>query len=387
MTKHLLKLIWNKKRHHGLVIAEILVSFLVLFGLFSLVLYNGQNYRQPLGFRYQNTWALNLNSGSDTTALIEKVNQIVGKIRTYPEVKAASLTESNTPFSMNTSNRTMEYKGVEIISDVFFTDFDYPKVLDINIRQGRWFQKSDLTSTYRPVVLNQEAAQRLFGAENPLGKVLGSGENPNRVVGVIGNFKSRGEYTPLEPAAFELANPQEHRFSACLIQVKPGVTAEFEARMMKDLGAMAKGWNLELSYLANQRKSKNQIATVPALIFAVICGFLLLNVALGLFGVLNLNINKRRDEIGLRRALGASATGITRQFVAEMWLLTAIGVAIGLIFAVQFPILHIFDLPTGVYTAALFLALASIYALVTVCALYPSSQAAKIQPAAALHEE
>jgi putative ABC transport system permease protein len=56
----------------------------------------------------------------------------------------------------------------------------------------------------------------------------------------------------------------------------------------------------------------------------VVSSFLLINVALGLFGILNVSIAKRRSEIGLRRALGATGRGISRQFVGEMWVLTTV---------------------------------------------------------------
>ena len=57
------------------------------------------------------------------------------------------------------------------------------------------------------------------------------------------------------------------------------------------------------------------------------------------------------------------------------------------IVAVQFPLLNVFDLPASIYITALLFAIAFIYILVTLCALYPGKQAASIFPAVALHEE
>ena len=53
----------------------------------------------------------------------------------------------------------------------------------------------------------------------------------------------------------------------------------------------------------------------------------------------------------------------------------------------QFPLLNVFDLPASVYIIAMLLAIAFIYVLVIICALYPGKQAAAIYPAVALHEE
>jgi putative ABC transport system permease protein len=172
-----------------------------------------------------------------------------------------------------------------------------------------------------------------------------------------------------------------------LIKVKPGTDANFEAKLMRQVGAMQSEWTMEISYLSNLRKSMNEQTAIPSLIFSIVCGFFLLNVALGLFGVLTLNIAKRKDEIGLRRALGASGQAITLHFVGEMWVMSTLGVIVGVILAIQFPILNVFDLDSSVYIIGILLAVLTIYLLVTLCALYPSMQAARIQPATALHEE
>jgi putative ABC transport system permease protein len=118
-----------------------------------------------------------------------------------------------------------------------------------------------------------------------------------------------------------------------------------------------------------------------------VAGFLIANVALGLFGVLWYNINKRRGEIGLRRAVGATGTAISMQLVAEALVLSSLSLILGSFFAIQFPLLNVFDLPSGVYLSAIALSVIFLYLLVIICALYPGKQAAGIYPAVALHEE
>jgi len=123
------------------------------------------------------------------------------------------------------------------------------------------------------------------------------------------------------------------------------------------------------------------------LIFLIVSGFLLTNVALGLFGVLNLNIAKRKGEIGLRRAMGATEAKVTGQFLGEIWVLATFSLVIGLVFAIQFPLMNVFDLDKEIYIIAILAAVAIIYIIVTLCAWFPSKQAATIHPAVALHEE
>jgi putative ABC transport system permease protein len=123
------------------------------------------------------------------------------------------------------------------------------------------------------------------------------------------------------------------------------------------------------------------------IIMSIVGCFLVINVALGLFGVLWYNINKRRGEIGLRRAVGATGNSVSSQLIAESLILATLSLIIGVFFAVQFPLLNVFDLQAGIYITAMLLAILFIYLLVFLCSLYPGRQAAAIYPAVALHEE
>jgi putative ABC transport system permease protein len=145
--------------------------------------------------------------------------------------------------------------------------------------------------------------------------------------------------------------------------------------------------NFEIRHLPDMKTAKNNITLVPMIVLLVIAGFLIFNVALGLFGVLWYNINQRRSEIGLRRAIGASGGAVSRQLVAEATVLATISMVVGAFFAVQFPLLGVFGVPAATYIFAIVLAVAFVYLLVILCALYPGSQAAAIYPAVALYEE
>jgi putative ABC transport system permease protein len=207
-------------------------------------------------------------------------------------------------------------------------------------------------------------------------------------VGVIDNFKSDGEYRANKPALFELAHGKTGTWMRKLIiKVKPGTDALVEARLVREFGAITKDWNADVSYMENQRKNTQNITLIPIAIFLIVVTFLLINVALGLFGVLNVSITKRRGEIGLRRALGATESAISWQIVAEIWTLSTFALIIGVLLAGQFPLLNVFDLNAGVYLLAMVISAVVIYGLVTVCALYPGLLASRMQPALALHEE
>jgi putative ABC transport system permease protein len=85
--------------------------------------------------------------------------------------------------------------------------------------------------------------------------------------------------------------------------------------------------------------------------------------------------------------MGATKASILTHFIGESVVIATFGVVLGLFFAIQFPMLNIFDMKMEVYFNAILLATLSIYALVIACAFFPSRQAAQVYPAAALHEK
>jgi putative ABC transport system permease protein len=66
MFKHLFKMIWNKKKQNSLLIVEILLSFLVIFAVFTFGLNSYKNYAMPMGFNYDHVWAISYNHTLDT---------------------------------------------------------------------------------------------------------------------------------------------------------------------------------------------------------------------------------------------------------------------------------------------------------------------------------
>jgi putative ABC transport system permease protein len=115
---------------------------------------------------------------------------------------------------------------------------------------------------------------------------------------------------------------------------------------------------------------------------------MLIMVALGMVGVLWQSVARRRREIGLRRALGATGRGVSLRVLGELLVVTTAGLLLGSALAVQFPLLGVIGwVGKGVYAAAAALAALMIYGLTVVSALYPSWLATQVEPAEALHYE
>ena len=390
MFKHLFKLIWNKKKQNFLMITEMFVSYLVIFAVFSLLVFYYNNYKQPMGFDYDDVWVVNysmpenIQSNDSVMLFHETLRQI---LHSMPQIKDMSFAGNNVPFAMSTSNSTTNYNKKEVLTNIYAAEDSYAKVLNMHLLEGRWFESADAVSKIPPVVINEKLKEELFGNENATGKVIGTENDQQRVIGVIQNVKDKGDYQPIEYGTYRRMDTGGYRYSATiLLKVQPGTDAAFESKLFKAL-SNATGTSIEIEHLDKKLASKNKIFVVPAIIFIVVAAFLIINVSLGLFGVLWYNINKRKGEIGLRRAVGASGNAVSKQLVGEALVLSTFALIIGSFFAVQFPLLNVFDLPASVYIVALLFAIAFIYVLVIICALYPGKQAASIYPAVALHEE
>lgn len=370
------------------MIIEIWAAFMVLFGVLTLIVYNVRNYMQPIGFEYKQVWNLDLASNQDTTEISSKLAMAIQRIRSYKEVESASRMSNNTPFSANTMGNAVTYNKVNVGADFYNTDPEFSKTLDLPLIKGRWYRQGDMVAKFIPIVINKKMEDKLFLEESALGKVIKWDDKKSfKVVGVVDKFKAKGEFMSDNPALFQMIDKGDNWNSNVLIKTRPGTDANFEARLAKDLAVMLPGWGIEVTYLTESRKNRENLTLVPVLIFLIVSGFLLTNVALGLFGVLNLNIARRKGEIGLRRAMGATEGKVTGQFLGEIWVLATFAMLIGLIFAIQFPLMNVFDLDSKIYVTAILATIVVIYIIVTLCAWFPSRQASLIHPAVALHEE
>lgn len=397
MIRHLFTLIWNRKKSNFLMITEIFFSFMVLFGVLSLAFYYLNNYQKPLGYTYDSVWVMTMRWNQEKPAEVKAIQRrLKQQLTSNQEVEGVTLTSSNIPYRANTMGNSFDYKNRSVQTDFFEVDKDFGRVMQLKIIEGRWFNNQDLNFKYTPIVIDQAMRDEVFKNEPVIGKIIPdkSGENPGtKILGVIEAFRQKGEYSAVSPGFFKYHDVEMDSihmpgsFGAMLIRVKPGVTSGFEEKLMKQAARIAPGWTLEIKTMSEMRTSYNKIALIPLIIFSVVCGFLIINVALGLFGVLWYSINRRISEIGLRRAIGAASGQVYRQFVGEVLVLATFGIVLGIFMAAQFPLLQVFGVQTSVYVAAIGAAVVLIYALAAGCAAYPSRQAAKIAPATALHEE
>ena len=387
MINQLIKLMWNSKRNHSLLIIEIFFSFLVLYAVLSFVFYQYANYNRPMGFESDRVWVVWFeNTNTESNELSKQKTAILNRVKAFEEVESVTVSSMAIPFGLtrNGYNLYTERNGVN--ARFISGDEHYAEVMQMPLIEGTWFGEDANDLKYRPIIINQSLRAALFDNKSAIGKILNANDkHPLKVVGVIDNFRWKGDFQEL--GSTFIMPTRKDQIETLLIKVQEGTTAEFEGQLSRAIIQVAKGHQIEIEHLTDKRKVANSLVVLPGIIMLTVCVFLIFNVILGLFGILWSNINQRKGEIGTRRALGATKALIAGQFIGEVFVITTFALLLGSFFAIQLPLLGVFGIESMVYIKAIFTAILLIYVLVIICAFYPSWQASKIHPAVALHAD
>ncbi|MEO8503536.1 MAG: ABC transporter permease [Acidobacteriota bacterium] len=398
MIRHLLKLVWNRKRSNALLLLEIFCSFLVVFGVATSALFVWSNYRRPLGFEWKDVWSVSIDTkvvGDDawTPQQNELIERLIAEARSVPGVVGAAGID-NTPFGFETNNAGWTSDGKRLRSEAVDATLEVPTVLGLQVAAGRLFEPADNAAPWRAVVINRALARARFGADDPLGKRLRErdpSEPEERVVGVVDEFRRGGELALPGNLFLRLTRPgqpSDRSGRRILVRVEPGATVAIEERLVRRLQAVAPDWSFEVQPLSRLRASAFRLWITPVAVGAIVAFFLLSMVALGLLGVLWQNLLRRTGEMGLRRATGASALDVQRQVLLEQALLTTLGVLLGLALVLQLPLFGwIGWIGKPVFAGGVLLAIVALYALTLLCSFYPSLMARRMEPAEALRYE
>ena len=388
MIKHIFKLIWNKRGSNALILIEIFLAFLVLFAVLSYVIYNIRMLSAPLGFETEDKWIVYLDdmSQKDSLEVLELKNLLHSELLNLDNVEAASFTENVIPYSGNQSRSSGDEMGFSIRSLLAFVDHDFDEAMGLNIVDGRWFEENDLNATYPTIVTNQKFIDEYFEGKEMIDSII-TFRGEHKIIGVVDAFRYQGEFSENEPQVFYQVARNSSDASNIVLSMSKNTPSSYEETVNNLVADVTKSPNFIIQNVEKMRIRDSKSTWIPLFALLSICGFLCINVALGLFGVLWYNINKRKGEIGLRRAVGAHSSDISRQFILEILILTLIALFLGIFFAIQVPILKIGPLePINMYWAIV-LSTAILIILVIICALNPSWQASKLHPAIALHED
>jgi putative ABC transport system permease protein len=417
MIKHVLKLVWNRRRANRLVVIEIAAAFVVIFVLAALAMNLWSNYRRPLGFTYENIWSVTAN---DTTASGENVSfgprashsdtlaDMLAVLRALPRTEA--IEPIQWPPFMNWSWQSVfaaDGDG-EIVARMNRTTAGGSRMLGVTLVYGRLFGPEDEGQDYRAVLVNRRFVEQAFRpGQDAVGRRIDR-PNPNvsyeqlteeqrrqalrevRIVGVIDDFRQWGEFADPLPYVIQRHEPADEQGSSLnlMLKVAPGTDAGFEENIVAAIESVAPGWVAEVTPWAQLREDRHRMTLLPLKVATTLAAFFIALVVMGLIGVLWQDVVRRTQEIGLRRALGAGAGAVRRQIQLEMLVVGAFGVLIGVAVAIQFPLLMLVErIDWASAIPGLALAAALILALVALGALYPSWLASRREPADALRYE
>jgi len=405
MIGHLFKLVWNRRRSNLLILFELLISFLGLCAVLTVACTFHYHWSQPLGFDYEDVYRLDIEidgyydlDDDDKARTWANIDQLQLLLDNMEQVDSHSPMPWNLPFGTSFSGSMNSINGISYRIRMNEVDSTVMDVLEMQVVAGRWLEPGDAAVDPQPVVLTSNYAELLFGNDVPLGvKVaLWDRDKPaeereeNQVVGVIQPLRLDGELAPPSLGEFSLIDfgESDRPPTNFLLRLRPGVPIEFEEELSRAITGIAPDWTVNLSTLAKHRSQQLEIHLIPLLVAAGVAFFLLVMVGLGLVGVLWQMVTRRTEEIGLRRALGASASAIRRQVLGELLALLTLTTGIGTLIYLQFPLLQIIgDIPLQVYLVALTLSLLVLYSFVILCGLYPSWLATRVRPAQALQYE
>lgn len=392
MFRHLFTLMWNKRRSNSMIFLEIFLAFVVLFGVYAFISYNLERYRSPLGFNYEDTIGIRLDFPDDLDSLVvlETQEQIRRDLLEMPEVEELTFIGDVNPFGGSTWQTNNTTDGFTMYTQMMFVDEHFDETMEVDMIDGRWFNDEDNKAKYPPMVVNKEFKELFFPDVASIVDSVIQLSGYHVIVGVTDDFKYKSNFSENYPLSFY---PQVDRleegdpFEMLILRMVPGQKSAAEEKIYNLLVSYTKNTDVVIWDMALDRIKANRPITIPMTILIVIACFLLINIALGLFGVLFTQISRRRAEIGLRKAMGASSGWVTTQFVLEVLIVAGAALVLGVFFAVQVPLLDLTPVPDRFFYWGIAGAILTILVIVTICAIIPSRQAAGLHPANVLHED
>jgi putative ABC transport system permease protein len=264
----------------------------------------------------------------------------------------------------------------------------YFRTLGIPLLSGRDLEEGDGAIA----VINAELSRRAFAGTNPLGRRIRVGDDPSAwhtVVGVVGDARREHLDQPPPPTAWlpisQLPVPYQNVFVRTRTDTTGAVSAVRRelARLDRDLGL---GTPHEMREIVSGAADDSRFRA--RLLSAFAAAGLLLS-AIGLYGVVAASVLRRRRELGIRLALGATRGGVARLVLREGVLVALAGLAAGLLGALAAGRL-LSSLLFGVgSTDPATLAAASIFllAVALIASALPALRAARLDPVEVLRSE
>lgn len=328
--------------------------------------------------------------------------QLLARLRTVPGVRSVALT-SKLPFAGPALVAGFSLAGAEaetenwtqgLSASLKFVSPEYFATLGIPLREGRFFTPEDRPDSGRVLVMNEGLANRCWPGEDAVGRSIVFSDNEYRVVGVVADIRHDG--LAKDPGLL-MYFPWNHHGDLTALAEQLTVVAGVDGDPM-DFAAIARGIVREvepalplpaattLEYLVSESLGAPRGRSSLALLLAALALVLAL---VGTYAVVSFTVGRRRAEIGVRMAFGATAHQVQAMVLGRTLALAALGIGIGIAGALAGGRLLEGMLwgvgagdPATLASAALLLAGAAVLA-----GYLPARRASRIDPVRALRQE
>ncbi len=395
----------HHRLRNGLVVVEVALALLLLTGAGLLLQSFARLSQVNPGIQPERLLTAEIALPDAAYPTPEKIalfqEQLLTRVGAFAGVRSASLV---LPLPLSGSNMTTSFDleehpkpdGEQDVSPFRIAGRDYFGTMGIALQRGRLFDRSDDLKSKPVIIINERFAEQYFPGQNPLGKRIRAGisltdeDGPMReIVGVVSNVKHQSLRTDFTPEMYIPATQFPMGFFSLVLRTSTTQPAELTSALRDALAQIDPGVPLTRvrvfeEYLAQSLARPR----FNALLLSIFAGVALLLTAIGIYGVMAYSVAQRRQEIGIRMALGAQKSDVLRLVVGGGMQLTALGVVIGLS-AVFFLTRLLGNLLYGVGSFDL-LTLCAVALLLSAIALLacwvPARRAAGVNPLVALRE-
>jgi putative ABC transport system permease protein len=299
-----------------LVLAQFAIATFLIIGL--LMVYNQLQYakNKDLGFDQEQVLVIkNLTESMEND--YEVIKNELSFIPSVVEVSASSGYPGQASMH-NFIRRNKNEKGV-LAKDQLVKD-GYDKTIGLEIKKGRYFTQ-EFSGDSSAYVLNEKAVE-VLGLKNPVGKRIYHNENEGRIIGVMKDYHVESIREEIMPV---IHSQRADWFSYILVKVEldnPKQTLNaIESRMTKIDKEYVFNYEFLDDYFAAMYKEEERL-NKASMYSSVIAIFIAL---LGLYALTSFVVIKRRQEIGIRKAMGATVGEIVYKLIKDInkWVLLA----------------------------------------------------------------
>ena len=334
-----------------LTAAQVAVSVVLLVGA-SLVLRSMMNLNEiHPGFDARPVLVFEVNptyrSSEPAQARVDRYTRLVERIARIPGVVATASNNSPPFYPQRPWNRsqftaegqTMEEQANNPRANFQTVSADYFKLLQIPLQRGRAFDERDKLDAPLVCIVSESLAQRLWPAQDPVGKrlMLGApeaGEEPDwmQVVGVVGDVRHQALEREAGPDLYKPAAQLAWKQMHFLVRTQPGVESmSLVQPIRREVAALEPEVGV-FNFVSLGEEVANSLwqARLRAWLLGFFSLVALLLAATGLYGVIAYRVTQRTREIGIRMALGATRGAVLRLMLSQSMRAVLAGIAAGI---------------------------------------------------------